>query len=313
MTDEFIPLGEQPPEAILEKLRELEGPESAESYGLQLEPGRKGLEGLFGQKPWLNTQHQYGFIPRFELGGERYHKIVSASNMPAAEVLNYETLVNKRIIIRLDYLRIHQYPPPLLSLGDNKHTILFTFEAQNQVHDGAESIAFNQTYEARSGQDVAVTGWPIFIGLNVGPHGVAFSCKTVNVSNSNDDSVVKAINSDAVTMGLNLLTTAQPALVPFVGVARGLCTSLAKHSQNTPVQKFTLGLDFEAGATGARLGIGSYVVVQVPRANEITWSDWKFDAETGTIVRANLAEGEAAYSLPYNTVVFRVSPYGEQP
>ncbi len=311
MTEELIPLGEQPPEVILEKLRELEGPESAERYARRLEPGRKGLEGLFGDKPWLNTQHQYGFIPRYRPGQERYHKIVSASNMPDGQALSYATLVDKRINIKLDYLRIHQYPPPLLSLGDNKHTILFNFEARNQVKEGAEAVAFNQTYEARSGQDVAVKGQPIFIGLNVGPQGVLFSCRTVNVSNSNDDSVVKAINSEAVSMGLNLLTTAQPALVPFVGVARGLWTSLAKHSQNTLVQRFTLGLDFEAGTTGAQLGIGSYVVAQVPRADEITWSEWKLDAENGTIVRADLAEGEETYSLPYNTVVFRVSPYEE--
>ncbi len=120
---------------------------------------------------------------------------------------------------------------------------------------------------------------------------------------------MRAINSEAGTLGLNLLTTAQPALAPFVGVARGLCTSLAKHSQNTPVQKFTLGLDFETGATGARLGIGSYVVAQVPRADEIAWSDWKFDAEAGTVVRASLAEGEEAYTLPYNAIVFRISDY----
>ena len=57
--------------------------------------------------------------------------------------------------------------------------------------------------------------------------------------------------------------------------------------------------------------MGSYVVVQVARANEIAWSDWRFDAETGTIVRTNLAPGEEPYVLPYNTVVFRVSRYEE--
>ena len=65
-------------------------------------------------------------------------------------------------------------------------------------------------------------------------------------------------------------------------------------------------------ALGARLAIGSYIVVQVPRANEISWSDWSYDASLGTIVRTNLAEGEDAYILPYNAIVFRVSKYQEE-
>jgi hypothetical protein len=130
------------------------------------------------------------------------------------------------------------------------------------------------------------------------------------VGNSNDEELVAAINSEAATLGLNLLTTAQPALAPFVGVARGLCNTLASRRRNMGVQDITLGLDFETGATGVRLAVGSYVAVQVPQANEISWSDWRFDAETGAITRVNLAEGEDPYVLPYNAIVFRVSPFG---
>ncbi len=223
-----------------------------------------------------------------------------------------ETLKNQRINIRLEYLRIDEYPQPFLGLGSNVHTILFVFEARNQVAEGSEAVAFHQTYQARSGQDAAVTGYPIFNGLNVGANGVLFSCKTVNVGNSSDEVLVQAINSEEATLGLSLLTTAQPALKPFVDATRGLCLSLAERHRNVAVQKFDLGLDFETGATGARLAIGSYVVAQVSRANEINWSDWGFDAETGTIVRqANLAPGEEPYILPYNAVVFRVSQYIE--
>ena len=196
-------------------------------------------------------------------------------------------------------------------MGTNIHTILFSFEARNQVQGNSEAVAFNQTYEARSGQDAAVTGYPIFIGLTASPNGVAFSCRTVNVNNSTDQQLVKAINSETVTAGLSLLTTTQPALAPFVDVARALCVSLANHSKNAPVQKFVLGLDFDTGTAGARLAVGNYVVAQVARADEINWSDWKFDSETGTVVRINLAEGETPYSLPYNAIVFRVSPYAE--
>jgi hypothetical protein len=305
MSDEFIPLARQSPAEVAQKLREIGDEEAALVYERRQEATAEVLESRFWPpRPYLNSQHQIGFIPRFVPGTERFHPILAASNAPADL-----SLQNRRINIRLDYLRIHQYPGPLINLGANSHTILFTFEARNQLPAGSEAVVFNQTYRARSGQDTAVTGNPIFIGLTVGANGVIFSCKTVNVGNSNDEKLVAAINSEAATLGLNLLTTAQPALAPFVGVARGLCRALAARRKNTPVQDIILGLDFESGATGVRLAVGSYVAVQVAQANEISWSDWRFDADTGVIVRTNLAEGEAPYALPYNAIVFRVSPY----
>lgn len=307
MSDEFVPLGKQSPDEIVNKLREIGDDEAATDFEAYEESSRADLESLFGPpRAYLNTQHQYGFIPRFDPGAGRFQPIVAASSAPVDLALK-----NQRINIRLDYLRVYEYPKPLIGLRDNIHTILFAFEARNQLVDDSEAVAFNQTYRARSKQDVAVQGYPIFIGLGVGSEGVVLSCKTVNVGNSSDEKLVDAINSDSATMGLNLLATAQPALAPFIGVAKGLTTSLALRSKNAGVQDIRLGLDFEVGATGARLAVGSYIVAQVSRANEITWSDWNFDRETGTIVRANLAEGEDPYLLPYNAIVFRISFYEE--
>ncbi len=305
MREDFVPLGELPLEAQVQKLYELGEEAEAEAVANQLDSRKGGLESFWRPPaPYRHTQHQVGFIPPFDPGTEEKHKIISASHAPVAAELK-----NQRINVRLEFLRVYQYPRPFLNLGDNKHTILFTFEAQNQIPGGSEAVAFNQAYEAASGQDASVMGYPIFIGLGVGANGLVFSCKTVNIGNSNDEQLVAAINSDAAKTGLSLLTTAQPALAPFVGVATGLCTSLANRSKNAAVQKIDLGLDFETGAPGLRLGVGSYIVAQVPKANEITWSDWGFESASGTIVRTNLAEGEDAYTFPYNAIVFRISPF----
>jgi hypothetical protein len=301
MSSDFIPLGLQSPEQIQAKLLEIEG--TTEAVGFDPEK----LESA--QRPWLNTQHQYGYIAPFTPGAQRYYPIKSASNIPAAD-----SLKGKRINLRLDYLRVYRYPTPLFSLGHSVHTILFTFEARNQVEQGREEpIAFNQLYKARAGQDAAVTGQPVFVGLTVGANGVGFVCRTVNVSNSTDEQLVAILNSETVTAGLNLLTTAQPALGPLTTLARGLCVSLATHNRNVPVQEVNLGLDFETGATGARLAVGSYVAAQTARPDDIEWSEWAFDVDTGTIRRdpQSLAQGEEPYPLPYNAFVFRVSPYTE--
>ena len=298
MAEEFKMLGELPPAAIAQKLREIGDDEAAEFYEQQKAPGASFIsEGRFIPRKWLDTSHQYGFISLFEPGPERYRKIISATNMHPDT-----TLVNKRVNIRLDWLRACEYPRSYFNNEDNIHTILFTFEAKNEVKDGKESLAFNQTYYARSGQDVAVVGHPIFIGLTIGPNGIGLTCETVNVSNSSDEQLVSAITSEATQTGLSLLTTAQPALVPFVSLAKKLSLSLLNNHQNVPVQRFSLGLDFDGGATGARLAIGSYIVVQT---SDISWSDWCYDTETGT-VRTATNERKA---LPYNAIIFRVSTY----
>jgi hypothetical protein len=294
----FVPLGLQSPEAIRAKLAEIEPAEKAVSFG---------LESATRTRPWLNTEHQFGYIAPFKPGVQVHHPITSATNMRADAALK-----GQRINIRLDRLQVHAYPRPLFSPPHSRHNILFNFEARNQVENGSEElVAFNQRYEARVGHSPAISGLPVFIGLTVGANGVGFACRTVNVSNSTDEALIRVLDSKAVTSGLALLTTAQPALAPLAALAQGLCVSLASHNRNVPVQEVRLGLDFDTGATGGRLAVGSYVVAQVAWLGEIVWSEWVYDAEIGGIMRhpEHLAPGEAPYPLPHNAFVFRVSRY----
>ena len=300
--NDFITLGNRTESEIIDKLLEL----GDDDGSIELDQSSYKLEGLLQSRSWLSTQHQYGFIPKSPHSSDRFQTIQSTSSIqPQNE------LINRRINIRLDCLHIYDYPKSIFAGRDNVHTILFSFEAKNQTQDGIEVAAFNQTYNARSGQDAGVLGAPVFIGLSVGRNGVSFSCKTVNIGSSDDQDFVKAINSEGIEKGLQLLTVAQPALSALGGIARGLCNVLAERSKNVAVQHFTLGLDFDKGSTGARLAIGSYIVAQVSRADEINWEDWKYDSQTGAIVRTNLAPNEATFTLPYNAVVFRVSRYQE--
>ncbi|HEY4388735.1 MAG TPA: hypothetical protein VGN34_30150 [Ktedonobacteraceae bacterium] len=298
MEETFQMLGELPPAEIAQKLREIGDDEAAEFYEQQAARGPSFIpEGRFIPHKWLDTAHQHGFIPLVEPGLERYHNIISATNMPPDA-----SLLDQRVNIRLDWLRAYDYPRSFLNNEDNIHTILFTFEAKNQVEGGSEPLAFNQSYYARTGQDAAVVGHPIFIGLTIGPNGIGFAGETVNVSNSSDEQLVAAITSEAAQSGLSLLTTAQPALTPFVSLAKKLSVSLIHRRKNVGVQRFSLGLDFDSGATGARLAIGSYVVVQ---ASGITWSDWCYDADSNTICSSS----DKRKMIPYNTIIFRVSKY----
>ena len=246
-------------------------------------------------QPWHHTAHVFGYIAPAP-PGEAILLIRHAGNMTADS-----SLKGARIKITLDRLRVAAYP------GGGMHRVLFDFYAQNQVSGGEEHLHFNTTYRVREGEQAAVLGFPIFVGLGVGTEGVAFRCYTVNVKNEQDESLLSFLDADVFKAGLRLATTLQPALAPLSATAVGLTRAIAARSRNVPVQDFFLGLDFSAIPTRARLAEGSFLAVQVPEAELVTWNwgDWAYSPASGQIVRKD----EAKQVIPYNYVVFSISRF----
>src|SRR5712692_703051 len=154
------------------------------------------LESLFGTRPWQHTSHAYGYLPITKPGRDR---------LPIQHAGNIEpdtTLRNSRVKISLNRLRVAAYP------GNGIHRILFDFYAQNQLPNMTEELHFNSTVRAQEGEQVAVIGYPIFIGLNVGSEGVSFRCYTVNVKNDADEAFLDFLESDVAKGGLKLATIA---------------------------------------------------------------------------------------------------------
>lgn len=298
MPIDFLTLGEMNNTELAEKFREWGDEETASSYETAFNE-----EALF-TPAWKSTNNQIGFVPLFT-SNERFQPIVSASTVaPDA------SLKGTAIIIRLDWLHAPAYPRAFVDgvVGTN-HSILFSAEAHNQTNTSSEVVVFNQVYEVRGGEDAGVRGYPIFTGLNVGNNGVIFSCGTVNVCNTQDEKLLNAIKSPAMEQGLQLLKVAQPGLIPFVKVAQGLAETLAVRNRNAGIQKLQMGLDFEPGATGVRLALGSYLVVQVPQRNELSWADWCYDTQTGSVVSTKLNRRDKREVLPYNALLVRVSKH----
>lgn len=299
-------LGAMPPEEALAKLREMEDPdvEALEEEIADLEggPDTFGLEGvfdsLFGTKPYAHTGMAVGFLPPVK-ASEDPPPLKHAGRIDAEPGLR-----NQRVTITLDRLRVADFP------GSGMHHVLFDFQGRNQAKDNAtEDVHFNATYRVQEGGHAPIIGYPIFVGLNVGPDGVGFQGFTVNVKNENDEAFLEVIESDAFRAGLTLIETAQPALKPLSSMALGMASSIAKRNRNVKVQEFNLGLDFSNVATRAKLAQGSYIVVQIPEAMGTVWrwSDWIYDPESGYVVKRE----DNNQTIPYNYIVFGVSKYGE--
>jgi hypothetical protein len=268
------------------------------------EPGRRDASFNFFRgaaetgraRLYLNTTHTFGFIPATTTGTD-------IPLQDASTIGNSDTLANTPITVTLNLLRVAGYP------GKGVHRVLFDFYARNTVGRTVEDVHFNATYRVSEGQQAGVKGYPIFVGLNVGPNGVAFRGYTVNVRNDNDHKLLDIIDSDVFRSGLKLATSLQPAIKPLSEMALGLTKALASRHDNVPVQDFYLGLDTGGTPMGARLAEGDYVIVQLPQSEfeKWDWSHWGFSRSAGRIT----AVGDTTKSIPYNHLVIGVRRHVE--
>jgi hypothetical protein len=243
---------------------------------------------------WQFTDHAFGYLPLTNPGSASFVDIADAGSI-APDI----ALKDVNLRIRLDRLRVFEYP------GDGVHNILFGFSAAHKIGAGAaetQDLRFNQTYPVLQGSGAGVRGYPIFDGLRVAPAGVAFECTTVNVSNADDNKLSSFLNSDVLNKGMTLLNSFNPIIPVASSLATGILKAFAGRYENITVQHFQLGLDLDAGLTGARLREGSYIAVQVERAEEWDWSKWTFDLSHGAILSK-----EQGIAMPLNYVVFRVN------
>jgi hypothetical protein len=298
--DDLPVLAQLPATQAAAKLREIGDEKTAESIEAteQTTVGDKhsfGLRNSFNRadKFYLHTAHAFGFIPANSntTGPIPIHH--------AGNLVPDSALTGARIQIALDRLRVAEYP------GTGTHRILLDFYAQNQIGKDTEHLHFNATFRAQQGEEAAVLGYPLFVGLNVGTAGVAFKCFTVNVKNDEDEAALSFLESDVFRKGLALTKTLQPALGPLAEMAYHLTKRIASRHRNIPVQDFYLGLDFGPGPSGARLAEGSYLAVQVPMNQLIVWdwAHWQYNPTSGQVV----STATPTLILPYNYIMFRIT------
>jgi uncharacterized protein YfiM (DUF2279 family) len=240
-------------------------------------------------RSWNHTGVAIGFI---EPEATQLVEVVNA-----ASINPDTTLINSRIKITLDKFFVHQYP------GLGIHKILCEFAGKNQLPLEAEEMRFALNTNARDNSASGVAGQPIFMGVTVGADGISFEGRTINVSSSADDEVLNALNSPAFKAGLSLITSAQPALKPFTGLATSVVQSAAKRTRNRQVHTFNLGLDFSKTVTSAKLRLGSYLVVQTDGTGW-NWSNFVWDSDAAT-----LRHKQSTDPVHANYMVFGVSPY----
>jgi hypothetical protein len=289
-------IGDLAPEQAIIKLREIGEFEIAEQLERAAQrPLRSGeperQRWPFKNKPWLYTSHAFGYIqssfPRND-----------PQPICSIEAIDPDLrLSNARINIALHWLRAASYP------GGGMHHILLHFSAQNRIIDRIEPLHFSATYRVQEGQHAGIQGYPIFVGLNVGSEDIILKCHTINVRNDQDESLLRFMESDTFKAGLQLLSTAQPALAPCSETLFGLAKAIASRNRNVSVQDIELGLGFRS--VGGRLAEGIYLAVQIPESSRIAWDweEWVYLPTKGRVVKRS----DHQQLIPYNYLAFDIS------
>jgi hypothetical protein len=241
---------------------------------------------------WKFTSHSFGFIPPTAAGNSNIDILNAHSIVPDL------SLKGAKIKVTLDRLYVKDYP------GKGEHSILMDFYAKNQVGNQTEHVHFNQVYRIQEGQQAGISGYPVFVGLNVGNEGVEFKCYTVNVENKNDKKLVQFLEGDLFKSGLQLLNTVNPVTPILSDFSKGFTEGIANRNKNIPVQDIFLGLDFsEQITTRAKISEGSYVVIQVQDASNWNWSEWTFNRQKSQVVN----KIDQTKSPEFNYFIFSIS------
>ncbi len=284
-------LGAKSTQAVLDYLTEIGDLDAVDALRPTGGTGQ-GFGISWGSEVYGHTGFLIGHIPLGAAGGEI--DIENAFTVPPDV-----SLKDTRVRITFDRFWVERFP------GRGKHKILCEFTGKNQVEGEQEELRYAITTEAQDRSSAAISGTPIFLGVTVGKNGISFDGKIINVSSSTDDALLEALGSGTFQEGLGLLTMAQPALKPFVGLTASVVKSVLKRSKNKQIHFFKLGLDFAESNTSVALRHGSFVVVQYEDPNW-NWKDYVWNAEGQQILHKSDKR-----PLGYNYVIFRVSPYSE--
>lgn len=299
-----VPLGEMPVAEAAAKLRAMGEEEVADALEMpNSETGERPSNfGPFASlllprraNLYMTRNHVWGFLPDTAQSVEQIP--ISSPTMIEGDA----TLRNSHLVLRLDRLRVASYP------GGGSHHVLFEFTSAHHTARGMQQVRFNTTCIVREGEDAAIVGYPIFVGLGVGQEGIVISGRTVNVKNDDDLGILSLINSDVFKTGLKLASTFQPALAPIGQLVFALTESMGKAARNAVVQNFAIGLDFGNTAMGARLREGTYLATQVPPPLDVAWDweEWTLDRHNSKIVRRD----DRTAVFPYNYIAISVSRY----
>jgi len=242
---------------------------------------------------WKTKNHIYGFIDLR----------TTAEAAPSQPLLNAfdiapdSTLSGRSLRFTIDRVRVKKYP------GRGTHHIAFFCNARTQIGTEVTPVEYGVGYLATEGDVVPAVGITMFEGVRIVGSYVNLFCGNTNADTEKDKTFFRIIADNIFTQGLRLLDTFQPALQPLTALTRGVREEIENQHKGIPVQKWEIGLDLTAVSSRIKMREGSYVVIQIPEAEESTWKWEEWEYKGGRLQ----SKADPTLVIPYNYIVIGIS------
>lgn len=248
---------------------------------------------------WQTRNHLYGYLPPRVAGDSGTTSLTNAFDLDTSD----ETLSGTPMRLTIDRVKVKKYP------GKGLHHIAFFCSVRTQVASDVDIVRYSVGYTAREGDEVAAVGITMFDGAKISNSYLNLKCNTTNVDTKKDKTFFSILSRNAFSQGLQLLSTAQPALEPLSTLIEGVKNDLEGQRKGIVVQDFEIGLDLAQTSTRIKLREGSYIVVQIPpaEAGAWKWEDWEFSG--GRFRKKN----DPTSLIEYNYIVVGVSKTAAKP
>ncbi len=250
---------------------------------------RSGGSGIFSfrkRRPAFLGENICGFLPA---NSEDKRLIHPGSIDPQTD------LTGRAVRVSMSRVYIHRYP------GRGIHNIVFRFRLGATLGDLSPEFLIAKS--ASDEENLGAQNITLFEGYTIDSSGLTIDCKTVNVSNQEDQALMSMLNDPAYSKGLEFLSTAQPVLGPLVALTTGIFKFLLRRNENRLVQDFLFGLSFTSDDLALKLAEGSYVIIQIPKDNiDFKLTDVRLETETGRLI--NNATGK---KLEANHIILGIS------
>ncbi|MHA1144564.1 MAG: hypothetical protein ACTSRW_07500 [Candidatus Helarchaeota archaeon] len=226
---------------------------------------------------------------------------IDSAIQPAGKIKPETSLLNQTVDIKIFSIYAWKYP----GIFGKKYEVLFNYDILHELTNGkTEKINFNQKYDLKKRSFASIKGKYILKNLKVTDRGINVYIKTINVQNKDDTRILELLNSDAVNNGVELLSTFQPVIKPFIAIGKKILEQINKSNKNRIVQEIDMSLDLNQTAAGPKLREGNYIIVQYPSGSNCRepwdWSKWKWNSQYETPMGPNNSR------IEWNYIIFSV-------
>jgi hypothetical protein len=189
----------------------------------------------------------------------------------------------------------------IAEMPDRRFEAKLVFGLEHQFSTAAKSIASHaRIVEGVTGNPLSLTNTPFLQGVTISA-GATLNARLVFLHGKTGDAVASLLKSDVVRTGIRMTRAFNPVFATATQYLSSLTQSLLAAGGNKVVTQGTFGSSAYDSPVAGALGVGDYLLAQLPTDVAHRIGDLRFDHTTGEIM-------DGSERLDANYLLIRLVP-----